>query len=87
MVCRLTAASRPDISTRKITQTVPSSTTQISLNPNAAPACAVVAMAPTSRNPPMLVKTPKAIWSSFFMAAATNQLVGRGTTRARVSPL
>src|SRR5215217_8019795 len=67
MVWWLTAARRPDISTRKITQTVPSTTAQIRLKPNAEPACAVVAIAPTSRNPPMLVKIPRAILSSLFM--------------------
>src|SRR5438477_7664192 len=66
-VCLLTAASRPDISTRNITQIVPSARGQISANPNLAPASDDVAIEPTSKNPPTLVTIPSAISKTFFI--------------------
>src|SRR5438552_2676939 len=65
-VCLLTAASRPDISTRNITQIVPNARGQISAKPKLAPASEDVAMDPTSKKPPTLVTIPSAISRTFF---------------------
>ena len=67
MVWPLTIEKRPDISTRKMTQIVPSNTAQRSESPNAAPAWAEVAIEPTSRKPPMLVTMPSAMPRIFFI--------------------
>src|SRR5205807_769653 len=66
-VCRLTAASLPHISVRKIKHNVPSATDHNNWNRNLAPACADVAIEPTSRKPPMLVAMPSAISPHFFI--------------------
>ena len=50
-VCLLTAASRPDISIRKIRHTVASAIAHRRRKPNAAPACAEVESEPTSMKP------------------------------------
>ena len=66
MVCLLMAAKRPDISTRKIVQRVPSAITHRCRKPKRAPAWLAVAIIPTSRNPPMLVMIPSVISSAFL---------------------
>jgi hypothetical protein len=90
-VRRLTAARRPLISIRKASPTVPTTSTHASCTPNSAPACAVVAIEPISRNPPMPVTRPSATSAHFFMserpwvAAATARegRLGKPRTLAR----
>jgi hypothetical protein len=67
MVCLLTAAKRPAISTRKMRQSPPSATAHNYPNPNRAPACADVVIDPISRNPATLVTIPSARLRIFFM--------------------
>src|SRR3954467_5508833 len=72
MVCSLAMAKRPDISTRKMTHTVPSASAQRSEEPKAAPACDEVAIEPASRKPPMLVTMPSAMPRKRFIARGSS---------------
>ena len=64
-----TAATRPHISAYTMMPTTPTSTTHARFSPNLAPAAALATRSPMSTKPPIAVRTPRKIDSTFFTGA------------------